>query len=238
MSLPDEALEVARAHAIRERHKPRIRGALVREQVAGLLVVHGVLAYQLMAPLPPDTGARISRRTRLRVLAAATVVLLGACNLLSSDSANDGARDRSAQVVAEPPIDHAHGVRPEPTEMPQTAGPSGRPARELTPQDALLVVAQSDLQFLAPQRKGKVKVYGGEQFARMLRNKWEWLGADIEGLERFIEEVASDAFATFEPYRVRHPDGREQDFSTWLRTELDRRRPEPADERPQTGEEP
>ena len=55
----------------------------------------------------------------------------------------------------------------------------------------------------------------------MLRKKWEFLGADIEEIDAFIFEIASDSFASMERYQVIHPDGEQEDFARWLRSQLD-----------------
>jgi len=108
--------------------------------------------------------------------------------------------------------------------------------------DALIIVERSDSTFVVPARRAmpspkvgkedkkkplfkkrapKAREYSGQEFATMLRKKWEFLGADIDELEPFIKEIASDSFASLEPYRVRHPDGTTEDFESWLRAQLD-----------------
>jgi hypothetical protein len=165
--------------------------------------------------------ARASRRLVLRVSAAAVSVALLSCS--APDSPADLAHKRK---VSAPAISHprAPAVHTEAGAQGSTATGAEHKTRKLNPQDALLIVEQSGLQFIAPRPKNKEKVYGAHEFADMLRRKWDWLGADIEDLDHFIDQIASDAFTTFEPYRVRHPDGREQEFSAWLRTRLKERR--------------
>ena len=97
--------------------------------------------------------------------------------------------------------------------------------------DALMIVERSRLRFVAPPRrtsagkiKGKRKEYSGPEFAEMLRKKWEFLGADIHDLDTFIQEIATDSFASFEPYRVIHGDGHEEEFRKWLLDQIDERR--------------
>ncbi|MFO0636082.1 MAG: DUF5329 family protein [Nannocystaceae bacterium] len=87
------------------------------------------------------------------------------------------------------------------------------------------------MRFVAPPRKlptgktqGKRKEYSSAEFAEMLRKKWEFLGADVRDLETFIQEIASDAFSSMEPYRVVHLDGSEEEFRGWLLAQLDARR--------------
>jgi Family of unknown function (DUF5329) len=97
--------------------------------------------------------------------------------------------------------------------------------------DALTVVERSNERFVAPARtlpngktKGKRKEYDSSEFAEMLRKKWEFLGADVRDLDAFIEEIATDAFSSMEPYRVLHEDGTEEEFRGWLLAQLDARR--------------
>lgn len=132
--------------------------------------------------------------------------------------------------------------RPAPPAAPEEVREAQEHARRLQILDALRVVERSDLRFVSPPRKAlpkavgkskmgsagpvrtrkpKRKEYTGQQFANMLRKKWEFLGADIHDVETFIEEIASDSFASMVRYRVIHRDGSEQDFSQWLRAQLD-----------------
>jgi hypothetical protein len=109
--------------------------------------------------------------------------------------------------------------------------------------DALLLVERSGLKFVAPprkpmakpvatpedpsavgKRKPKRKEYTSREFADMLRKKWEFLGADIDDFETFMDEIGSDSFATMEPYLVIREDGTEEQFRDWLEAELAKRR--------------
>jgi hypothetical protein len=97
--------------------------------------------------------------------------------------------------------------------------------------DALTIVERSNKRFVAPARtlpngktKGKRKEYDAGEFAEMLRKKWEFLGADVKDLEHFINEIATDAFSSMEPYRVIHEDGSEEEFRAWLLAQLELRR--------------
>lgn len=129
--------------------------------------------------------------------------------------------------------------RPPPPTPPEKAREAQVHARRLLILDALALVERSPLRFVAPprpngspkagkpkgstagpRRKPKRKEYSGPQFADMLRNKWEFLGADIEDFDTFLDEIASDSFASMVRYRVVLDDGREEDFGEWLRTQL------------------
>jgi len=112
--------------------------------------------------------------------------------------------------------------------------------------DALIIVERSPSTFVVPARRAPPKPkpkppgsekrklfkkrsprsreYTGGEFADMLRKKWEFLGADIDELEPFITEIATESFASLEPYRVRHADGATESFETWLRSELEKQR--------------
>lgn len=133
--------------------------------------------------------------------------------------------------------------RPAPPADPEEVREAEEHARRLQILDALRVVERSELHFVAPSRKAvpkpgkkppssgpvrsrkpKRKEYTGPQFADMLRKKWEFLGADIDDVDTFIEEIASDSFSSMVRYRVIHEDGSEQDFAQWLRTQLDAER--------------
>jgi hypothetical protein len=115
-------------------------------------------------------------------------------------------------------------------------GPGGDDAgpdqpRQLGILDALQIVEHSGLVFVAPprrthsgKRKGKRKEYSATEFAGMLRKKWEFLGADIVELDAFIEQIATDAFASFEPYLVVFEDGSEREFRGWLLEQLEETR--------------
>jgi hypothetical protein len=135
--------------------------------------------------------------------------------------------------------------RPPPPTPPEEQREAEVHARRLLILDALAIVEHSKLKFVAPPRPGpvkpvgpakasfgpkrkpKTKEYDGAQFADMLRTKWEFLGADIQDLDTFIEEIASDSFSGMVRYRVVHDDGREEDFGVWLRGQLGPRRGDP-----------
>jgi hypothetical protein len=128
--------------------------------------------------------------------------------------------------------------RPPPPPPPEEQRKAEVHARRLRILEALATVERSALTFVVParpsviptkpskvssvgpKRKPKRKEYSGPQFADMLRKKWDFLGADIEDLDTFIDEIASDSFASLVRYRVVLADGREEDFGAWLRAEV------------------
>jgi hypothetical protein len=133
--------------------------------------------------------------------------------------------DRLAEIEGRP-ADHMQKI----VVQSPGSGPDDTP-RQVGILDALQIVEQSGLVFVAParrthsgKRKGKRKEYTASEFAGMLRKKWEFLGADIVELDAFVEQIATDAFASFEPYQVQLADGREREFRGWLLEQLDIRR--------------
>ena len=132
--------------------------------------------------------------------------------------------DRLAEIEGRPAKNMAKVV----AQGPASASSIAMQKRQLGILDALQIVEQSELVFVAPARrthsgktKGKRKEYTATEFAGMLRKKWEFLGADIVDLDAFIEQIATDAFASFEPYQVVLADGREHEFRAWLLEQLD-----------------
>ena len=131
----------------------------------------------------------------------------------------------------------AHGLKGRLDEIEGTTGKptrkdaSGNKPTSIGILDALTIVERSGKRFVAPPRqlpngkvKGKRKEYSSNEFAEMLRKKWEFLGADVRDLDTFIEEIATDSFSSMSPYRVIHEDGSEEEFRTWLKAQLDLRR--------------
>lgn len=140
-------------------------------------------------------------------------------------SAHDWFLDRLAEIEGRPLHISKQVVAQGPQKKARTS--AGKAGRQLGILDALQLVEQSRLRFVAPPRrapngklKGKRKEYSATEFSEMLRKKWEFLGADVHDLDGFIEEIATDAFATFEPYRVVLEDGTEREFRAWLLEQL------------------
>jgi hypothetical protein len=134
--------------------------------------------------------------------------------------------DRLAEIEGRP-AEHMQKIVAQGPDKPDT----DQPARQLGILDALQIIEQSGLVFVAParqspsgKRKGKRKEYTATEFAGMLRKKWEFLGADIVDLDAFIEQIATDAFASFEPYQVVLDNGTEREFRAWLLEQLEEAR--------------
>lgn len=96
------------------------------------------------------------------------------------------------------------------------------PGRRAIPMPKVGVVGKKTRRFKKKKKRGpKSRRYTGPEFADMLRKKWEFLGADIDELEPFIKEIASDSFASLAPYQVHLADGSREPFEGWLRARLD-----------------
>lgn len=62
--------------------------------------------------------------------------------------------------------------------------------------------------------------YTAEQFATMLRTKWDWVGYDITELELWLDEIATGSFRTSVPYQVVYADGTVGELRVWLDQQL------------------
>jgi hypothetical protein len=89
----------------------------------------------------------------------------------------------------------------------------GPPPRELLRIERLIdVVAKAtDRRFI---RNGTE--YDAATAARFLRAKWHFVGGRIHTAEDFVREVGTQSSTTGTPYRVRGPDGREEDGASFL----------------------
>jgi hypothetical protein len=58
--------------------------------------------------------------------------------------------------------------------------------------------------------------YTAEQFASMLRSKWDWIGYDIVEIAPWLDEIATRSFKSSLPYLVVLDDGSTTEFRTWL----------------------
>ncbi len=96
--------------------------------------------------------------------------------------------------------------------------------REVTISDVLLIIERSGHEFVMPQRKGRDKIVDARAFADKLQQKWQWLGKDIEEVDSFLREIATESFGAFKPYRVRLADGTEENVRPWLSRQLEAKR--------------
>ncbi len=146
-----------------------------------------------------------------------------------------------------PELDAADSAKPTVAEADvatDTSPPEGATLAQVKIFDALMLVERSGLTFVSPprkqvhaprlkssrperapisKRKPKRKEYTSREFADMLRKKWEFLGADIDDLPTFMDEIGSESFAAMTPYLVILEDGTEQEFRPWLEAQLDQR---------------
>ncbi len=64
--------------------------------------------------------------------------------------------------------------------------------------------------------------YNADIAARFLRAKWSYEGERIRTAEDFVREIGTRSSTTGTPYRVRGPDGREEDGAVFLTRALQR----------------
>lgn len=60
--------------------------------------------------------------------------------------------------------------------------------------------------------------YTAEQFASMLRSKWDWIGYDIVDHDVWLVEIATRSFKSNLPYLVVLQDGTSMELRAWLDT--------------------
>ena len=125
--------------------------------------------------------------------------------------------------VDENPADEPPATPPAPVDHVRAQGPAAT-AREITINDVLTIVESSGCDFAAPQRKKEAKSYGAMAFSQMLRQKWQWLGRDITEIDEFLSEIATSAFSSLEPYRVRCPGQPEETLRPWLERKIEEKR--------------
>lgn len=152
---------------------------------------------------------------------------------------------RLAQIEGKPLPSEVEADDGGKADAPEAAGePDGKTLSQVKIFDALMLVERSGLTFVSPprkpiktprlksarrerppisKRKPKRKEYTSREFADMLRKKWEFLGADIDDLPTFMDEIGSESFAAMTPYLVVLEDGSEQEFRPWLQTQLAKR---------------
>lgn len=97
-----------------------------------------------------------------------------------------------------------------------------RPRADPDIERALDLIGASGLRFIDPpdEPDEAPDEYTAEQFASMLRTKWDWLGYDLTELQPWLDEIATRSFKTNRPYRVQHPDGTSTELRPWLDAQL------------------
>ncbi|KIG12278.1 hypothetical protein DB30_01619 [Enhygromyxa salina] len=105
-----------------------------------------------------------------------------------------------------------------------TASPP--PLAERPPADpaitkAIDLISASGLRFIdQAEDDSKPGEYTAEQFASMLRTKWDWIGYDIVELDPWLEEIAARSFKTNLPYQVVLANGARVELRGWLEQQL------------------
>jgi hypothetical protein len=97
-----------------------------------------------------------------------------------------------------------------------------RPRADPDIERTLDLIAASGLRFVDPPADPRARVteYTAEQFASMLRSKWDWIGYDLTELDPWLEEIATRSFKTNIGYRVVHADGTSGELREWLDARL------------------
>lgn len=93
-----------------------------------------------------------------------------------------------------------------------------RPKPDPTIAVTLDMISASGRSFIdqADGEDGRPTEYTAEQFASMLRSKWDWIGYDIVTLDPWLDEIATRSFKSNLPYLVVLDDGSTSEFRTWL----------------------
>ena len=79
----------------------------------------------------------------------------------------------------------------------------------------LALVESSDVTFIREEKE-----YSGKEAGAHLRRKLESAGPKVATVEEFIDQIASRASTTGEPYQIRMPDGTVMAAGDWLRAQL------------------
>ena len=104
-----------------------------------------------------------------------------------------------------------------------------RPRADPDIERALDLIGASGLRFIDPpdEPDESPDEYTAEQFASMLRTKWDWLGYDLTELQPWLDEIATRSFKTNRPYRVMLTDGTTLEVRPWLDAQLAKQAPPP-----------
>src|SRR5690606_18856901 len=113
------------------------------------------------------------------------------------------------------------GDTPEPDARPLVVLPE-RPRADPDIDRALDLIGRSGRRFIDPPEDPDARPteYTAEQFAAMLRTKWDWLGYDLTELEPWLDEIATRSFKTNLPYQVVLADGTSSELRPWLDQQL------------------
>ncbi|WP_146157730.1 DUF5329 family protein [Enhygromyxa salina] len=152
---------------------------------------------------------------RTQVLAPLLVVAL-ACHEEPSPIRHEPMRPPAASVPPAAPSVSAASDDPAAAEPP--APVAERPPADPAITKAIDLIGGSGLRFIdqADDDDSKPSEYTAEQFASMLRTKWDWIGYDIAELDTWLEEIGSRSFKTNLPYQVVLTDGTHVELRGWL----------------------
>lgn len=108
-----------------------------------------------------------------------------------------------------------------------------RPRADPDIERALDRIGASGLRFVDPASEPDERPdeYTAEQFASMLRTKWDWLGYDLTELEPWLDEIATRSFKTNLAYQVVLADGTTTELRPWLDQQLREPANPPSDDR-------
>ena len=97
-----------------------------------------------------------------------------------------------------------------------------RPRADPDIERALDLIGASGLRFVdrPSEPDGRASEYTAEQFAAMLRTKWDWIGYDLTELSPWLDGVATRSFKTNLAYQVVLADGTTTDLRPWLDAQL------------------
>jgi hypothetical protein len=97
-----------------------------------------------------------------------------------------------------------------------------RPRADPSIDRALDLISTSDLRFIDPadEPDERPSEYTAEQFAGMLRTKWDWIGYDLTELDPWLDGVATRSFKTNLAYQVVLADGTTSELRPWLDAQL------------------
>jgi hypothetical protein len=140
----------------------------------------------------------------------------------------------------EPPVERHYPMRASTHEAETSVAPAATASvevGEIDPDDApklrerpkpdsaiavtLDLISASGLTFIDPAdgEDSRPTEYTAEQFASMLRSKWDWIGYDIIALDPWLDEIATRSFKSNLPYLVVLEDGSTAEFRPWLDTQ-------------------
>jgi hypothetical protein len=127
----------------------------------------------------------------------------------------------SGAPVMQAPAPSEAGIE---TEAPPIKRERPKPDPEI---EALLdIISHSGRRFIdqAEDSDSRPTQYTAEQFASMLRSKWDWLGYDIVDPDLWLDEIATRSFKTTLPYLV-VLDGATVELRGWLDIERAKAKP-------------